>query len=220
MRRSAFREALRRQAATEKDGIRRHAARLALGEIDTTAFFRVTEKDWTNLATKLFHAYREKLPEAVDVVDLAQEMKLEAIRILPAWNPEKRSLGDYLVFNCYSKAKKWVNRQRNAEKRDGSAPSRLPISASRLSKRRTDDDSPVPNPFDRASVEAEQDGRAAGREAYRRLREGALGQDGRGTKFLNALEKLVSGKATKRDKTQIRDAIESMADAFEQFRHE
>jgi hypothetical protein len=214
MRRSALREELRRQAATEKDGIRRHAARLALGEIDSAAFFRVTEQDWLNLGKSLFHAYRGKLPEALDPTDLAQEMRLEAARVLPKWDPEQRSIGDYLVFNACSKAKKWLNRQRNAEGRKGNAPSRLPIPASRLSRRRGDDDRPVPSPFDRASVSADQDGRAAGMAAYRLLKEGPLGQDGRAKELLASVERLATGKATKRDARRFAEAVGSMAAAF------
>lgn len=215
MRKLAYREALRRQAATEKDGIRRHAARLMLGEIDMAGFFWATERDWTKLATLLFKNYSEKLPEAVGVDDLAQEMKVEVVRVLPKWNPGLRSVGDYLVFNCFSKAKKWVNRQRNAANRDGNAASRIPISASRLSKRRTDDDRPSPSPFDRASVDADQVGRAAGAAAYRRLKEGALGKDGRAKELLKSIERLATGKATKRDQKRFVAALDSMADAFE-----
>ncbi len=213
MRRSVFRHDLRREAATERDGIRRHAARLALAEIDLTEFFRATSGDWLRLAASLHNAYRDKLPEAVTPEDLAQEMRAETVRLLPKWNPRKRSIGDYLVFNAVSKAKKWLNLQRNAEGRKGNAPSRLPVLASRLAAAGDEGRRP-PSPFERASVQADQESRAHGAAAYRRLKR-VFGGDVRAARFAEALGRIVDGDGTRRDWRIVSETVESIAESFE-----
>lgn len=158
---------LRREAERGK-GIVKHAARLRLGEITTDQFLRETARDWHNLARTLHNAYRNKLPDSLGVEDLAQEMQMEALRVMPRWNPSARCLGDFLVFNGCSKARKTLNKERQAEGRSGKNPSRHPIPASRL-VRRSDEGKATNDPLDRGAVDADQEERLAGRELYREL---------------------------------------------------
>lgn len=216
-RRSAYESAVLssdalRAATRSKDGIRRNGALLALGQISEREFWVRTGPDWQRLGEKLWRAYRTKLPETVHPEDLAQEMRLEAARLMPAWDPSLRTLGDFLVWNAYAKARKWLNKQRNAEGQKGSAPSRLAIPASRLSNREPED-KPAPTAFDRAASASDQDERAAAAEAYRRLRRGVT--DRQAASFFEALERAGEGRASKRDWRVIRETYEAMGSAFE-----
>lgn len=168
MRAFAHKQLLRRDAA-RATGIRKHAARLLLGEITPNEFLRVTADDWLRLARTLHNAYRDKLPDSLGVEDLAQEMQLEAFRVLPGWKPGLRSVGDYLIYNGCSKARKTLNKERGAEGRDGKKPSRFPIPASRLARKSADGEDRR-TVFDRQSVDADQEQRLIGRELYRELK--------------------------------------------------
>lgn len=77
-----------------------------------------------------FAAYlcrRWRPPLGVDEADVEQELALAAWWAVDRWDPSRGTTLDAFVrFNAIDKAKKWLHKQRNSKRRDGSAPSRVP----------------------------------------------------------------------------------------------
>lgn len=93
-------------------------------------FIRRTGDDWSRMARELYR--RWQLPAAVQPEDVLAELLTAAWRVLPQWNPEGRPLADFVCWNAYAQARKWINAQRDAYRRDGKNQSRHPIAASHL----------------------------------------------------------------------------------------
>lgn len=102
-----------------------HRTRRAFDE-----FVRRTSADWDRMSRELFR--RWQLPAAVQVEDVYAELLAAVWKVLPQWDPAGRPLADYLCWNAYAMARKWIHGQRDAYRRDGSSPGRFPIADASL----------------------------------------------------------------------------------------
>lgn len=93
-------------------------------------FVRKTGDDWGRMARELYRRWH--LPAAVQPEDVLAELLAAAWKVLPLWDPRGRPLADYVCWNAYAQARKWLNHQRDAYRRDGKNQSRHPISESCL----------------------------------------------------------------------------------------
>lgn len=92
---------------------------------DFEAFVRETSLVWQRFARYLSRRWR--LPLGVDEEDVVQELLFAGWASLKKWDPGRGvPIDRYVRFNAIDKAKKWLHQQRNAYRRDGSAPSRVP----------------------------------------------------------------------------------------------
>ncbi len=99
--------------------------RLRSGRTSFEGFATATGADWRRLADYLRR--RWWVPEGVESADVAQEMLLSAWVHVGIWDPARGvPLASYVVWSALTDAKKWLHRQRNALRRDGSAPGRSP----------------------------------------------------------------------------------------------
>lgn len=108
-------------------------AELRAGTIDFTQFRRRTERDWGRLAAYLMRSI--DLPDGIDEADVVQELLIAAWRFVHQWDRAhgtNTSLKSYVVWNACDKAKKWMHTQRKSATRDGTSPSRHPVSISSL----------------------------------------------------------------------------------------
>ena len=98
------------------------------GRMGWAAFFAATSTDWDRLAR---HVHRRwKLPAAIDAEDVAQELKLGAMRAARRWRRDKVPFPNFVLWTAIRLTNKWLHNQRNALRRDGKAPSRIPHSFS------------------------------------------------------------------------------------------
>lgn len=95
------------------------------GEMTWSVFFVTTRDEWQRLATTVYRRWR--VPAAVTVDDIEQELKLGAVIAAPKWKSKKAAFPAYVVWNAVTHAKKWIHVQRDALRRDGKAPSRIHI---------------------------------------------------------------------------------------------
>lgn len=93
-------------------------------------FVRKTGDDWGRMARELYR--RWQVPAAVQPEDVLAELLAAAWQVLPRWDPTRRPLAEYVCWNAYARARKWINQQRDAYRRDGHSQSRHPISESSL----------------------------------------------------------------------------------------
>lgn len=93
-------------------------------------FVRRTGDDWGRIARDLHR--RWQVPAAVQPEDVLAELLMAAWRVIPHWNPGGRALADYVCWNACARARKWINQQRDAYRRDGKNQSRHPIAESNL----------------------------------------------------------------------------------------
>lgn len=93
-----------------------------------------TSYDWSRLAGKLYSRWRKKLPLAVEVDDLRQEMLLQGWVALQQYDASKGSMpiASYVVCRAWQTGLRYVHVQRNAKRRDDKAMSRHPIVVSQL----------------------------------------------------------------------------------------
>lgn len=104
---------------------------LHAGKISFDAFARATLREWERLASKLFRSYR--LPSGVEQADIVQEMQLHAWQAVGEWDPTKgTTLTQFVTWTAYTRARRWVNVQRNAYRRSDHVPGRYPISHTEL----------------------------------------------------------------------------------------
>lgn len=88
-------------------------------------FARETDRVWRGYARYL--ARRWRLPLGVDEADVVQELLVAGWRAVLNWDPTRTtSIERYVRFQAIDKAKKWIHKQRDSYRRDGSAPSRAP----------------------------------------------------------------------------------------------
>lgn len=110
------------------------------GDITFDAFVRATAADWKRLAKHL--RSRWSVPEAVESLDIEQELMIGAWRALKKWHPGGSPIGVHCVWNAITDAKKWIHEQRGGVRRWDSSPSRHPVAVSTLG-RATEDRSSV-----------------------------------------------------------------------------
>lgn len=100
-------------------------------------FERATAEVWRRFARYLCR--RWKPPLGVNEVDVEQELKIAGWQAIERWDPSRGVRIDRFVrFQAIDKAKKWLHKQRDSYRRDGSAPSRAPTVFSAFE--RADDD--------------------------------------------------------------------------------
>jgi DNA-directed RNA polymerase specialized sigma24 family protein len=106
---------------------------MVVGEITFARFVRRTEGEWMRLAAWLHR--RWSIPASMEVGDVMQEL------LIGAWEAG-RSFDDtrgtdparFVIWSAITRAKKAINRERGALRRDDRAPSRHPIAVSRLAR--------------------------------------------------------------------------------------
>jgi len=141
---------------------------------DFVGFYRLAHPDLERIAKYLLR--RWDVPEAVEVEDVVQELASAAWWAMQRWDPTLATLHEYVMFNMTDKAKKELHKQRNAYRRDGSAPGRYEIPESRLRRRASDDGIEHRcSIIDRLSVEPDDEARDA-REQGKRLYEQVMGE--------------------------------------------
>lgn len=85
------------------------------GELSFDSFAHETRDDWQRLGASLYR--RWKLPPAVDMEDLVQELLLGAWVALPEWHASKgMRLSNFVVWQAMNAAKSWMHVQRGASK--------------------------------------------------------------------------------------------------------
>lgn len=126
----------RRAAAIEdqkarREGKRRESSELAGIDwtrqeiIDFGEFVAKTEQIWVRFARYLCRRWRT--PLGVDQVDVQQELLFAGWNAVLCWDPGRGvTIDRYVRFQAIDKAKKWLHKQRDSYRRDGSAPSRAP----------------------------------------------------------------------------------------------
>lgn len=84
-----------------------------------------TRNVWRRFARYLERRWR--LPLGVDIEDVEQELLFAGWRAVKSWDPGRGvAIDRYVRFQALDKAKKWLHKQREAKRRDGSAPTRAP----------------------------------------------------------------------------------------------
>lgn len=92
-------------------------------------FMIETQAVWRRFARYLCRRWRP--PLGVDEEDVVQELLLAGWQSVQKWDPERgTTIDQYVRFNALDKAKKWLHKQRNSKRRDGSAPARVPAAFS------------------------------------------------------------------------------------------
>ncbi len=94
-----------------------------LGRITWSACFASTRRHWRRLALSVHRRWR--LPLAIDVDDVQQELMLHAHAAAYEWEPEKQTLEAFVLWTAVNRTAKWLHTQRKALRRSGSAPSRI-----------------------------------------------------------------------------------------------
>lgn len=106
---------------------------LAAGEISFDVFAIRTSEHWQRLAQSLYGKWKTQIPAGVGVEDIKQEMLFQAWFTLPEYDATRgKTLHQYVVFQASARASRFINMQRNAFRRSGSAPSRFPTSFATL----------------------------------------------------------------------------------------
>ena len=94
-------------------------------------FAKSTRSDWKRIAGYLWR--RWSLPDGVEVEDVEQELLLHAWQAIRRWEDGRGpTLRSFVVWSSITGTKKWMHAQRSALRRDDRAPSRFPVSMSRL----------------------------------------------------------------------------------------
>ena len=122
----------------------------------TEDFLRRTKGDFERLAAGLLNDYRRRghaLPADVGVEDVANRMRVEALRAVGKWQPTRGvALASFVIFAARSKPRKWINQRRGCVK--DSQPTRAPMLLADLFEPDADEE--------RVSAFAERKTRAAG----------------------------------------------------------
>lgn len=122
----------------------------------TDDFLRRTRGDFERLAAALLNEYRRRgheLPADVGVEDVANRMRLAALRAVGGWQPTRGvALASYVLWVTRSKPRKWINQRRGCAK--DSEPTRAPLLLADLFEADADEE--------RVSAFAERKTRAAG----------------------------------------------------------
>ena len=88
--------------------------RLYDGELSFDKFYASTKKEWRLLSAYLWR--RWTLPAGVTRDDVEQEMLLGVWLKLPKWDATKAELESFIVWNACDRAKKWIHKQRGANR--------------------------------------------------------------------------------------------------------
>lgn len=119
----------RRKHTTTTLEVRLHALRS--GRVSFTEFSRETAADWLRIARYVLG--RWQVPDAVEVIDVEQELIIAAWRACLEWDPSRGVAIDVHVrWRAITAAKKWLHRQRGALRLDDRSPSRHPVSFTAL----------------------------------------------------------------------------------------
>lgn len=107
---------------------------LRRGAVSTDDFLRATRGDFKRMALGLLGEYRRRgprfaLPTDVAEEDVANRMRLIALRCVGKWDPTRgTTLECYVTFTTYSKARRWIDERRGAKReKAGSQPSCFPL---------------------------------------------------------------------------------------------
>lgn len=84
-------------------------------EIGLSEFFKLIQLDLEKIAKRLMQRWRT--PSSVDLEDVVQELRVGCCRHLRKYDrnyPGAATIGQFVLFNACSDAKKWMHRQRGA----------------------------------------------------------------------------------------------------------
>lgn len=99
---------------------------------------RDNERRLRGVARRLYLRWR--LPPAVDVEDVEQELRLAVCEVLGGYDAARgRSLDDYLIWNAAQRTKGWLHRQRESPRRRGTAEGRYALGVEWVEDAPTDD---------------------------------------------------------------------------------
>ncbi len=130
---------------------------LRTGRISFQTFERRTRNVWAAIAKHILRRWRG--PIAVSEQDIVQELYVSVWTFTGHWDEKHgQSITNYVVWNAYDKAKKWLHQQRNAYRRDDSSPSRceMPFSAMRRAGSAEDDWDPEEALLNRVALEPDR----------------------------------------------------------------
>lgn len=96
------------------------------GRMSFTEFALATEGDWRRLAH--WTVNRWDVPEAVEHLDIEQEMLIGAWLAVSDWNDDGMEIDTFVKWRANAVANRWINRQRGSLRLSPKAPSRYPIS--------------------------------------------------------------------------------------------
>ena len=103
-----------------------HLDSLHAGEISFNVFVSRTNGSWNNLSAFIYN--RWSLPASVGQEDIKQEMLLAAYKAVSAWDSSRDvTLKNFVIWHAITAAKKFMNSQRAALRRDDRSPSRHAI---------------------------------------------------------------------------------------------
>lgn len=102
-----------------KDPVFEQAARDHVeGRVTLSDFFRISKPHLARLATHLMNHWSWCTPPCVGHEDLVQELMVGCVWAFKRYDPTRvknnGSIGRYVSYNAYDKAKKWIHRQRGA----------------------------------------------------------------------------------------------------------
>lgn len=104
---------------------------LRSGRVGFDEFARETSTTWSRLARYVLS--RWPTPDAVESIDVEQELLIAAWRAVGDWDPNRGVAIDVHVrWSAITAAKKWIHRQRGALRIDDRSPSRHPLSFTML----------------------------------------------------------------------------------------
>lgn len=95
------------------------------GHTNFDQFGRSTTSDWERIAGSLMRKWQ--CPPGVGVEDVMQELMLAAWKFVDKWDPKYGvKIDRYVTWNAIDKAKKWINKQRQAGTAGDKGKSRYP----------------------------------------------------------------------------------------------
>ncbi len=101
------------------------------GRISFFTLDRIITPNLTRLAR--YQLSRWKVPQAVELEDVVQEMRFGVWDAVGRWDPKHGvSIERFVVYQVTDRSKKWIHKQRNALRRDGKAQGRFPTPVSGL----------------------------------------------------------------------------------------
>ena len=82
-------------------------------EISFDTFARLTNDDWTRIANHIWNQWHKRIPAAITVDDIKQELLVNAWVWLGRYEPGRCTLRSYVLFMACSKTIRWIHEQRN-----------------------------------------------------------------------------------------------------------
>ena len=99
----------------EKMAIHRAAEALRAGVMTEGEFLRATDAAWRRTAAYVYRHWRGKLPAHVEVDDVLQELRLQVLQHVRAYDPARgSSIGKFVRWGAIHRTQREINRWRGA----------------------------------------------------------------------------------------------------------